>query len=111
MNVLRDASVILLAAEVFLFGLIPLLIFGALVYGVWWLRRHRNLPTWLRRTHCTFDLGLSYVELGMRRIAWPIVWAHRTWASLRAWTRVLRGGRVQHQERAVESGTVTKEVV
>lgn len=111
MNVLRDASVILLAAQVFLFSLIPLVIFGALVYGIWRLRRHRNLPTWLRRTHVHFDLGLSYVDLAMRRITWPIVWAHRTRASLRAWNRVLRGGGVQHRERALERGTVTKEVV
>lgn len=90
MNVLRDISVILLAAEAFVFTLIPLAVFGGLVYGVWRLRRHGNLPTWLRRVRGYVTLGLSYVELAMDVVARPVVVAHKAAATLEGWMRALR---------------------
>ncbi len=90
MNVLRDLSVILLAAEAFLFALIPLALFGALVYGVWWLRRHRNLPTWLSKTRGYLTLGLSYVERVMDALAKPVIAAHSAFATLDGWLGAVR---------------------
>lgn len=91
MNVLRDISVILLAAEAFLFTLIPLAIFGALVYGVWRLRSHRNLPTWLRKGREYLMLGLSYVETAMGVLSRPVIAVHTSFATLGAWIRALGG--------------------
>lgn len=90
MNVLRDLSVILLAAEAFLFTLIPLALFGALVYGVWWLRAHHNLPTWLRQTREYMTLGLSYIELAMDAVTKPVFAVHSAFATLEGWIRALR---------------------
>ena len=91
MNVLRDISVILLAGEAFLFALIPLALFGALVYGVWWLRMHRNMPTWLRKMREYVMLGLSYVEQAMDVVARPVIAAHAAFATLESWIRAVRG--------------------
>jgi len=93
MNVLRDVSVILLAAEAFLFALIPLVFFGALVYGVWWLRMHRNMPTWLSAARAYLGLGLSYVETGMDALAKPVIVAHGVASRVEGWGRALRGAR------------------
>lgn len=95
MNVLRDAAMILLAAEAFFCALIPLAVSGGVVYGVWWLRRHRNLPTWLRTGREYVILGLSYVELAMDVVTKPIFAVSRVLATVRGWVRVLtrRGGR------------------
>lgn len=93
MNVLRDISVILLAAEAFLFALIPLALFGALVYGVWWLRMHRNMPSWLRTARVHVNLGLSYVELAMDTIAAPVIAAHKAAAAVEGWSRAFKGSR------------------
>ncbi len=90
LNVLRDLSVILLAAEVILFALIPLALFGALVYGVWQLRRHQNLPTWLRKTREYFLLGLSYVDLGMDAAAKPVISVHSAFATVEGWLSAVR---------------------
>lgn len=90
MNVLRDISVILLAAEAFIFALIPLALFGALVYGVWRLRQHRNLPTWLRKTRGYVTLGLSYVEQAMGAAAKPVIAAHTASAAVEGWLKALR---------------------
>ena len=93
MNVLRDISVILLAAEAFFFALIPLAFFGALVYGVWWLRMHRNMPTWLSTARTYLGLGLSYVETAMDTVSKPVIVAHRAAASVEGWSRALTRGR------------------
>lgn len=90
MNVLRDLSVILLAAEAFLFTLIPLALFGALVYGVWRLRSHENLPTWLRKMREYVTLGLSYVEQAMNALTKPFIAVHTAFATLEGWIRALR---------------------
>jgi len=91
MHVLRDISVILLVAEAFLFAMIPLALFGALVYGVWWLRRHQNLPTWLRLAQHYLGQGLSYVELVMSWIAKPVFATHTAFAHLTGSVRAVRG--------------------
>ena len=96
MNVLRDVSVILLAAEVFLFGLIPLALLGAVVYGVWWLRMHRNMPSWLSTVRTYFGLGLSYVEMATDALAKPVIVAHKAAAAVEGWSRALKGSR-DHQ--------------
>jgi hypothetical protein len=90
MNVLRDISVILLAAEAFIFALIPLALFGALVYGVWWLRRHSNLPTWLRDIRGYVMLGLSYVERAMDAAVKPVIAVHTAFATLGGWLDALQ---------------------
>ena len=82
MHVLRDISVILLVSEAVVFALIPLALFGALVYGIWRLRRHQNLPTWLRLAQNYLGQGLSYVELAMSWIAKPVFATHTAFAHL-----------------------------
>ncbi|MFW6115723.1 MAG: hypothetical protein ACOC7Y_01540 [Chloroflexota bacterium] len=94
MNVLRDAAMILLAAEAFFCALMPLALSGGVVYGVWRLRRHRNLPTWLRIGREYVVLGLSYVELAMDGATKPIFAVNRALATVRGWIRFVtrRGG-------------------
>lgn len=92
MNVLRDISVVLLAAEAFLLALIPLALFGALVYGVWRLRRHRNLPTWLRIGREYVMLGLSYVDQAMDAAAKPVIAVRSRVAKVGGWMRAMNGG-------------------
>jgi len=48
MAVVRDIAVILLAVEAFVLALVPLALLGGLVYGLAWLQRRDNLPSWLR---------------------------------------------------------------
>ncbi|MGD2105927.1 MAG: hypothetical protein PVJ55_12525 [Anaerolineae bacterium] len=91
MNVIRDISVILLAAEAFLFALIPLALFGVIVYGVWRLMRPQHLPTWLRTARCYVTMGLSYVESAMRAVVRPVMAAHKAGAALGGWIRAARG--------------------
>jgi hypothetical protein len=93
-NVLRDLSVILLAAEVFIFMLIPLALFGGLVYGVWRLRRHGNLPTWLGMGRSYLMTGLSYVERATEAVNKRTFAVHRTSATVEAWIRTVTGREV-----------------
>ena len=94
MNVLRDLSVILLAAEAFVFILIPLALFGGLVYGVWWLLRHQNLPTWLRVAREYLMTGLSYVELAMEAVTKPVFAVHGAFTTVETWIRAITGREV-----------------
>jgi hypothetical protein len=94
MNVLRDLSVILLAAQAFVFTLIPLALFGGLVYGVWRLLRHSNLPTWLRMAREYFLAGLSYVELAMKTVTKPVFAVHGALATVEAWIHGITGREV-----------------
>lgn len=89
MNVLRDLSLILLATQAFILTLIPLALSGGLVYGVWWLLRHRNLPTWLRVAREYLATGLSYVELAMESVARPVFAVYRVFATLQAWIHAI----------------------
>lgn len=94
MGILRDISVIILSAGAFVFTLIPLALSGAAVYGVWWLLRHQNLPTWLRTGREYITLGLSYVELAMDVVRRPVFAVSAAVARVMGWIRVLtkRGG-------------------
>jgi len=76
MTTLRNLSLILLAVEAFVMALVPLALLGGLVYGTWWLRRHENLPSWLKLAQAYVDLGRSYVELAMSAVARPIFVVH-----------------------------------
>jgi hypothetical protein len=94
MNVLRDLSVILLAAEAFILVLIPLALFGGLVYGLWMLLKHRNLPTWLQMAREYVMTGLSYVELAMEAVTKPVFAVHAGFATVGAWIHAITGGEV-----------------
>ena len=85
MDLLRNLSLILLACEVFVIALMPLVLFGGLVYGLWWLQRHENLPSWLRVAQAYLALGRSYVELAMRIVVRPILQVHAALATARGW--------------------------
>jgi hypothetical protein len=85
MAIVRDLSLILLAIEAFVLALIPLVLLGALVYGLFYLQRHQNLPSWLSLTRAYLDLALSYVELGMATVVRPIFWINRILATLDGW--------------------------
>jgi hypothetical protein len=85
MNWLRDFAVILLAIEIFVIALVPLMLFGGLVYGLWWLQRHENLPSWLRLAQAYLSLGQAYVELAMLTVIRPILRIHATLATVRSW--------------------------
>jgi hypothetical protein len=89
MNVLRDLSLILLAAEAFAVILIPLALFGGLVYGVWRLLRHQNLPTWLRVAREYLMTGLTYIERAMEVVTKPVLAVHGAFATIEAWVRAV----------------------
>ena len=88
-NALRDASVILLAAQAFACALVPLALSAGVVYGVWWLRRDANLPAWLRTGREYFVTGLSYVDRAMDIVAKPIFAVSRFSAAVEARIRML----------------------
>jgi hypothetical protein len=85
MTVLRDFALILLTAEAFVLALVPLVLLGGLVYGSWWLRRHENLPSWLRLAQSYVALGQAYVELAMAAIVRPILLVNSILATVRRW--------------------------
>ncbi|MGD2143176.1 MAG: hypothetical protein PVF54_01720 [Anaerolineae bacterium] len=91
MNLLRDLSLIILALEAAIVTLIPLALFGGVVYGVWWLLRHRNLPTWLRTGRDYLTVGLSYVELAADTVMKPVFAVHMAFATAEAWIRAITG--------------------
>jgi hypothetical protein len=76
MSWLRDLAVILLVAEAFVAALAPLVLCGAVVYGLWRLQRHENLPTWLRIGQAYLALALAYIELAMQMILRPVFAVH-----------------------------------
>ena len=85
MAVLRDLSIILIAIEVFLLALAPLLLLGALIYGLGWLQKHENLPSWLKLAQAYTSLGQAYVELAMAAIARPFLFVHSVLATVQRW--------------------------
>ena len=88
MVVLRNLSVILIAVDMFLLVLVPLLVLGALVYGLAWLRRHENLPSWLKLAQAYTSLGQGYVDLAMAAIVRPFLFVHSTLAMVQRWLGV-----------------------
>ncbi len=95
MNWIRNLALILLAAEAFIAALVPLALFGGLVYGMWWLQRHENLPTWLQLIRAYLSLAQSYVELAMQMIIKPVVQVNAILATIQGWldgiTRLVKG--------------------
>jgi hypothetical protein len=85
MPILRDLSLILLAAVGSVMALVPLALLGGLVYGLWWLRRHENLPGWLHLAQAYLSLGQAYVELATRSVVRPILQVHSFLATVRRW--------------------------
>ena len=73
MNWIRDLAVVLLAVEAFFIALVPLALLGGLVYGLWWLLRHENLPSWLGVVHAYLSLAQAYIELAMQTLTSPIL--------------------------------------
>jgi hypothetical protein len=93
MAVLRDLSIILIGIEAFLIALMPLAVLGALVYGLGWLQRHENLPSWLRLAQAYTSLGRSYVELAMALVVRPCLFVNAALATVPRWlTLVVRTG-------------------
>ena len=85
MTVLRDFAIILIAIEVFVLALAPVILLGALVYGAGWLRRRENLPYWLKVAQAYVALGQGYVQLAMAAIIRPIVEINRVMATVGGW--------------------------
>ena len=85
MAVLRDLSIILLAVEAFVLAMVPLTLLGGLVYGLWWLRRHENLPSWLHLAQTYLNLGRSYVELAMAAVVRPILFVNSVVQAIQGW--------------------------
>jgi len=89
MTVLSNLSIILLAAEAFVIALVPLILCGGLVYGLWWLQRHENLPSWLKLAQAYLELGRAYVEMAMRAVVKPVLLVHSTVATVQNWLSVI----------------------
>ena len=85
MATLRDVALILLAVEAFALALIPLVLLGGLVYGMAWLQRHENLPSWLKVVQAYVSLVQAYVQLVMAFLVKPILVIHKTLATVQRW--------------------------
>jgi len=85
MSLLSNLSLILLAAEAFILALVPLILFGGLVYGLWWLRRGENLPRWIKLAQAYLAQGQYYVEMAMRAVVRPILLIHSVAATIQNW--------------------------
>ena len=85
MGLLSNLSIILLAIEAFILALIPLVLFGGLVYGMWWLQRRENLPRWLKLAQAYLAQGQYYVEMAMGAVVRPILLIHSIAATVQNW--------------------------
>jgi hypothetical protein len=85
MAVLRDLAIILIAVEAFVLALVPLVLFGALVYSLGWLGRHENLPGWLKLAQAYVALAQAYVEMAMAIVVRPILFINSISATIRRW--------------------------
>ncbi|MBN1815012.1 MAG: hypothetical protein JXA14_24470 [Anaerolineae bacterium] len=85
MAVLRDLSIILIAIEAFFLALAPIVLLGALIYGLGWLQRHENLPRWLKMAQAYEFLGQAYVELAMAYVVRPFLFVHSALATAQRW--------------------------
>jgi hypothetical protein len=85
MAVLRDLSIILIAIEAFVIALMPLVVLGALIYGLGWLQRHENLPHWLKMARAYESLGQAYVELAAAYVVRPFLFVHSVLAMVQRW--------------------------
>jgi len=89
MSIIRDLSLILLAAEAFVIALVPLVVFGALVYGMWQLLKHENAPRWLSIVRAYIELGRAYITRAMALVVQPVFWISSTVAKIEAWMKVI----------------------
>ena len=89
MNWMRDVALILLAVELFVIALIPTLLCGGLVYGLWWLRRHDNMPRWLKLAQAYLALVQAYVELALGLLVRPILALNSALATAQSWLSVI----------------------
>ena len=89
MAALRDISLIILAVATFIMALVPLVLLGGLTYGVWWLRGHENLPTWLHQAQAFVRMGRSYVERTSRAVVRPFLKVHSTMAQIQGMLRAV----------------------
>ena len=85
MAILRDLSIILIGIEAFIIALMPLVILGGLVYGLGWLQRRENLPSWLKIAQAYTSLGQSYVELAAAYVVRPFLFVHSALATVQGW--------------------------
>jgi hypothetical protein len=85
MAVLRDLAIVFLAIEAFFLMLVPLAVFGALIYGLGWLGRHENLPGWLKLAQAYVTLAQAYVEMAMAIVVRPILFINSISATIRRW--------------------------
>jgi hypothetical protein len=85
MAILRDISIILLVIIAMLLAMVPLLLIGSLVYGLGWLQRHENLPTWLGLVRAYVGLAQAYVDLGMAAVARPVIAVNSARAAFLGW--------------------------
>ncbi len=85
MHWVRDVALVLLVMEAFVVALVPLILCGGLVYGLYWLQRHENLPTWLQLARAYLSLGLAYVEMGMALVARPVLSVSSNLATAQGW--------------------------
>jgi hypothetical protein len=85
MVTLRDLSIILLAVEAFVVALVALALLGGVVYALWQLHRHQNLPSWLKLAQAYLALGQAYVELVTRAVVRPILQVHSFLATVQGW--------------------------
>lgn len=91
MAVLRDLSIILIAGEALVLALVPLVLLGALIYGLGWLQRHENLPSWLKLAQTYTALGQAYVEMAMATIVRPIMFVNSILAKVHRWLGIIAG--------------------
>lgn len=89
MPIIRDIALILLAAEAFVLGLLPLTILGALIYGLTWVRRHENLPGWLRSAQVYLGIAGSYADAVCAAIVRPVLLIHAVLARVSSWLRAI----------------------
>ena len=64
---------------------VPLVLCGGLIYGLWWLQRHENLPTWLKIAQEYLALIQAYIELAMGAVVRPILQVHAALATVQGW--------------------------
>lgn len=89
MGIVRDLSVVLLAAEAFVLALVPLVLFGGLVYGMWWLQRHENLPSWLALARAYLEVGRATVALAMAVVVRPFMLIYSVVGTVQGWLSVV----------------------
>jgi hypothetical protein len=84
---LRDLSIILLAIEAFIIGLVPAVLFFFMIKGVLWL--NRKLPVAGSVVRGYFRKAERSTKVASERIAAPFITAGATTARIKRWQRSL----------------------